>query len=91
MLEAFEGSRLMPRIFQPASLRKASATEAPWGSLVCVKRLVGARNDGTNLVAGDTDNSDKLAGHCELFEMLFVGNRSDVLRLMSKVCVRRIW
>jgi hypothetical protein len=33
LLEALEGSRLMPRIFQPASLRKASATEAPWDKI----------------------------------------------------------
>jgi hypothetical protein len=55
-----------------------------------VECLVGARNDDTNLVAGDTDDGDELARHYELFEILFSGKSGRRLRLMSKVCVRRV-
>jgi hypothetical protein len=55
-----------------------------------VECLVGTGNDDTNLVAGNTDDSDELAGHCELFEILFLEKSNRRLRLMLKLCVRRI-
>jgi len=34
-----------------------------------VKCLTGTGNDDTNLIAGNTDDSDELAGHYELFKI----------------------